>query len=547
MQIPKLSRVFQGLLRTGLLSAGLLAGTAALAAPPAGCDLHWQLSPQREATPPQVLVTLTLDVGNRSRTELQLPEGSEIARLGNDSAPNLDAVPGRPASRSVAHKPGERLTLRFAVMPGPNAWLRMAPGSLIFAAPALLPLPVEAAGNRSNTALCISIDGLLETDQLIANQGQAGASASPGERVLRLQGPQTLARDWVVAAGTLQLAERRADGQTLRAVMAGSTPMSFNAEALADAAARQAGLVRRLWSDGDAPDQWLLLLPTPAEGVPHGLATRQAMLLQAPASLSLPGREIDALLLQTTLQAWFRERFGPAAYDTRPDDPMNQWFTQGFAAFYAQRLQSANTPQNLPAHAAALTAQLRTGNTPAAAPWLAMRWHTELREQGQPGLDAVLKRQLVPAAQARPTGPLSSPLATHKLQASLRHALAEAPQTDLQQLTASRGGQSTLTPQMLGPQTLGPCFRLDAAAQQVLPANDGEPSAACQAWLNGTPPLVATATTQPARDSSTPAAKGKGGKGKASAKGKSAKSGKGKAAARSGGKSGSSKSKRARH
>lgn len=585
MQIPKPSRVFQSLLRTGLLSAGLLAGTAALAAPPPGCDLHWQLSPQREATPPQVLVTLTLDVGYRNRTELQLPEGSEIALLGNDSAPNLDAVPGRPASRSVAHKPGERLTLRFAVMPGPNAWLRLAPGSLIFAAPALLPLPAETAGGRASTAMCISVDGLAETDQLLANQGQANPGANAGEKVLRLQGPQALARDWVVAAGALQQAERRAEGQTLRAVMAATTPMAFSAEALADAAARQAGQVRRLWADGDAPDQWLMLLPAPADAAPRGLATRQALLLQTPAALALPGREIDSLLLQTALQGWFRERFGPVAYDTRPDDPMNQWFTQGFASFYALRLQGANMqpglqgantqpgrqgavtlpslnfqpapngPQSLAAHAEALTAQLRLGGTQAtAAPWLAMRWHTALREQGQPGLDAVLKRQLVPAALARPTGPLSSPLATHKLQASLRHVLAEAPQRDLQQFTATRSGPATLTPQMLGPETLGPCFRLDTSAQQVLPASDGEPTAACQAWLNGTPPLVATAARQSAQDSgsSTAAAKGrsKAGKGKASAKGKAGKSGKsskGKAAASKGGGKSSSKGKRARH
>ncbi|HSW05955.1 hypothetical protein [Aquabacterium sp.] len=478
------------------LGLALLPAIAA-AALPAACDLHWQVTPQRGATPPQVAVALTFDAGNRSRTELQLPEGSELALLATEGTPALEAVPGRPLSRSVAHRPGERLTLRFALVPGPSAWLRLAPNSLVFAATALLPLPVDRSPERSTQQMCLGIDGLADGDALLANQGQL--SSSNGDRLLRLQGPASLAREWVVAAGALQQAERRVEGQAQRVVMAAAAPMAFNAEALADAAAKQIGTVRRFWTDGEAPEQLLVLLPAPADTSPRGLALRQALLLQAPAPLTLPGAEIEALLMQTALQGWFRERFGPVAYEQRPDDPMNHWFSLGFAAFYSQRLRSATAQWSLQTHAAALSTLLQPATAAAGAtPWLAMRWHGALREQGHAGLDAVLKRLMLPAAQARAAGPLSSPLATHRLQAALRPVLADAPRRDLRELVEHPGA---IVPT---PQTLGPCFRYDAALRQVLPATDGEPSTACTGWLNGS----AAAVSATAR-STTPAPKAK--------------------------------------
>ena len=486
----------------------------------AGCDLHWQVTPQHDTVPPQLAVTLTLDAGNRSRTELQLPDGSDVALLAGPGTPALEPVPGRPLVRSLAHRPGERLSLRFVVMPGASTWLRLGPDSLLFAAPALLPLPTER-GPSGPLQMCLGVDGLADSDALLANQGQT----SSAERLLRLQGPATLARDWVVAAGALQQAERRVEGQPLRVVMAAASPMAFNADALADAAARQLASVRRFWGDAEAPGQLLLALPAPADVPARGMTLHQGTLLQLPTLLTLPGSQIDALLMQAAQQAWFRERFGPVAYEQRPDDAMNAWFSQGFAGFYSQRLRTSTGQQSLQAHAAALTSLLQfdaaagagasasaaPGLAPLTAPWLAMRWHSALREQGQSGLDAVLKRLIVPAAQARAVGPLSSPLATHRLQAALRHLLADAPRRDLQQWVERSG------PPDLNAATLGPCFRYDPGTQQVLPGSDGEPTASCQGWLNGSEPPAGSRAKAPMAKPSAKAGK-KGGT-KTSAKG----------------------------
>ncbi len=484
----------------------MLAGLPAAAATPPGCDLHWQVAlPSDRAKP--IEVTLTFDAGNRSRTELQLPEGGDVGVLAEPGAPALDPVPGRPLARSVAHKPGERVSLRFMVAPMPGAWLRQGPDSLLLAARALLPWPTE----RGPWQMCLGLDGLPAGAALLSNLGQQLSGSEP---LLRLQGPASMAREWVLAAGALLLAERQVDGQVLRVVVAADMPaLGFDPDALANSAARQLALLRQQWGDGPAPPQWLLLLPAPAaaapaaDSPPRGLALHQAVLLQAPATATPASGALDAVLLETLQQAWLRERFGPVAFEPRADEVPTAWFSRGFASFYAQRLRSAQGQWRLQDHAAALNALLPGG--PAAGqptPWLAMRWHTALRAQGQPGLDPLLKRLMLPAGQSQVTGPLSAPLATHRLQAALRAVLPEAPRAELQQL-AERGPAISLTPDILGP-----CFRFDTAAQQVVPSADGEPAADCRGWLEArTPPAGAAA--RPAASSKAAAAKaGKGSK-----------------------------------
>ncbi|MBI5258890.1 MAG: hypothetical protein HY855_20465 [Burkholderiales bacterium] len=473
-----------------LIWLGCAASGAALAqpAPPPGCALHWRLTPQREATPPRVQVDLSFDAGPHGRTELLLPEGSEVAQRVAEGDPTLEPVAGRPLARSVVHRPGERVNLSFAIVPGEAAWARLLPRSLLFAGRALLPVP--AGGGHWQ--MCLSLSGLGADDTLVAGPGQLDTT----ERLLRLQGSAALARDWIVAAGALQQAERSVDGQRWQVVLAAGTAPGPEAPAVADASAVPLGAVRRFWADGPAPDRWLMLLPAAADSPPRGLALPGALVLQWPAAAPLPGPQFDDTLLYTALQAWFRERFGPVAYEQRPDEALNAWFVNGFARFYAQRLRSA-AGQPLGEQASALSALLQPGpGNPADAPWLPMRWHGALRAQGHLGLDAVLKRLLLPAAQARVTGPLSSPLATHRLQAALRPLLADAPRRDLQQL-AERPPGAALAATWLTAQTLGPCFRFDAAAQQVLAA-EAEASPACQGWQQGsTAGLGATARAAP--------------------------------------------------
>lgn len=480
-----LTAVVRSLLRVGVgLALALMLPWAAAAIPPA-CDWHWQLLLPADLAAP-IELTLTLDAGSRSRTELLLPEAAEIALLAGPGTPALEAVSGRPRVRSVQHRPGDRLALRFMIKPAPAGGLQRGPASLVFAARALLPLPAD----RGSWQMCLAIDGLPPESVLLANQGQAAG----GERLLRLQGPATLPGHWLVAAGRLQQAERRAEGGTWQVVLPADAP--FSAEQVAELGLRQRALVRQLWDDKPSPDpgqapHWLMLGLGPAATPAQGLVLPQAQLLRLPDTADPSA--LEALLLHTTLQAWLRERFGPIAFEPRPDEGMTAWFWDGFATFYRQRLRSATARHSLQAHADELSAQLQPEAT-GTAPWLAMRWHTALRAQGSPGLDAVLQRLQVPVAQARATGPLSAPLATHRLQAALRPLLAQAPSADLLQL-AGRPAPTLLTPEVIGP-----CFRLDAAARRIQPASEGEPSEACRGWLDGSAPAVA-AVARPDRAS----------------------------------------------
>jgi len=88
----------------------------------------------------------------------------------------------------------------------------------------------------------------------------------------------------------------------------------------------------------------------------------------------------------------------------------------------------------------------------ARGEWLALHWHASLRAAGQPGLEALMRRLLVPVAQARREGPISGPLATHRLVAALRAMLDDQPLRDIQQ----RIEQGEAWP--FAPDTLGPCF-----------------------------------------------------------------------------------------
>lgn len=493
------------LLRCGAALLMAAAAGRAMAATPPACDIHWALRLPSDPADAALELTLTLDAGSRSRTELQLPEGSEIALLAEPGGPVLEPVPGRPLLRSLSHRPGERSSLRLRLRPGAGAWWHPGPDRLLFNAAALLPHPAE----RGPWQMCLGLVDAPAEAVLLANRGQAGGA----EPLLRMQGATASLRDWLVVAGrpaALLQTPREAEGQPLRLLVPAAGDADADAAvretgALADAAARQAALVRRHWGDGPAPEHWLLAWPVAAQAPARGQAVQGGLLLQLPAGLAPAAR--DHLLLQTLMQGWLRERFGPVAYEPRGDESLTAWFTRGFASFYALRLRSAAGEQDLQAHADALTALLADGTPGAQAPWLAMHWHTELRAHGRPGLDALLKPMKLPPEQARVTGPLSAPLAPHRLLAALRAVLPDAPPQDVQRL-AGATAPATLTPEVLGP-----CFRFDAAQRRITPARPGDADAACRGWLEGTPPAAAERTAAvPAGKTARPTPSAKGSK-----------------------------------
>jgi hypothetical protein len=203
-------------------------------------------------------------------------------------------------------------------------------------------------------------------------------------------------------------------------------------------------------------------------GQTGGTAWHRALALQAAPDLAVPSAGFDLLMTQALARAWVAERFGPLAHAGRGDEGQRAWFSEGVADFLSHRAllrQGLWTPND---YAAALNrridATLRASEpvaVPAADPmalaalqgeWLALRWHAALLAAGRPGLEAQLQRLLVPAAQARREGPISAPLATHRLLAVLRPTLGDAVLADLKRHVEQ--GE----PVDFGPALLGPCF-----------------------------------------------------------------------------------------
>ena len=283
----------------------------------------------------------------------------------------------------------------------------------------------------------------------------------------------------LLAGGALQTHSALADGSRLTVALPDG-PWRFDAEALHRTATQAIAAQRRYWGSANANAHtsanasaegglpWLLLLMPADAGQTGSTAWPRALALQAPPDLQLPGAAFDLLMTQGLTRAWVAERFGPLAHAGRGDESQRAWFAEGVADFLSHRTllrQGLWTPND---YAATLNrkiaATLRTTGAaavPAADPlalaalqgeWLALRWHAALLAAGRPGLEAQLQRLLVPAAQARREGPISAPLATHRLLAALRPVLGDAALADLKRHVEQ--GE----PVDFGPAALGPCF-----------------------------------------------------------------------------------------
>lgn len=275
----------------------------------------------------------------------------------------------------------------------------------------------------------------------------------------------------------------------------------FGIDTLGQATAQAAADQRRFWGHAatattaaaaatrtstPSPTPPLLVLLLPGVGKPHANAWHQALALQAPPELALADAAFDALLTQALVRTWVPDRFGPLVHAGRQDEALRAWFSDGFAAYYAHRLLLRAGLWTLEDYAKVLNRQIERGpDATTRGEWLALQWHGALRAQGQPGLDAVMRRLLLPAAQARREGPISAPLATHRLVAALRPVLGDAPLRDINRLAEPDA------PLNAGPHTPGPCF----VGQPVQAAEDRPRSMrygpvpqamqqpACLAWL----------------------------------------------------------------
>jgi len=483
------------------LLLGLVTAWAALPAAATGgdanagtddCALLWQVTARLDAQPRQLLVSLRFDGGARSRTTLRLPGGwaglQEQTDASGDSAPDgprLRPVPGAPALRTVAHALGERVRLHWRLTPAADAerggGAQTAERWFAFSGPGVLPVPDELDERAPPTA-CIRLDGLPEGSRWASSHGNAdGASVlwrvAPAAAPLAVRVQQAL-----YAGGALQWQTLASGGAALTAVMPAGAGWRFGVDALAQASAEALASQRRYWGELEPAPPWLvLLLPAPVApaggDTGGGTAWHRALALQASTDLPLPGAGVDALITQALARAWMVDRFGPLAHAGRGDEPLRDWFSEGWAEYLAHRsllregrwtpadyaavlnrkiMAYLDNPEralpNVQVAEGALMRPALAALPGARGEWLALQWHAALRGAGQPGLDAVMRRLLVPAASARREGPISAPLATHRLVAALRAVLDDQPLRDINRFI-ERGETFAF-----GPTTLGPCF-----------------------------------------------------------------------------------------
>jgi hypothetical protein len=436
-----------------LLATLLMAAAAAThAETPPGCEIFWELTPQ----------------WSDSETRLQVRTSTAAGEAGSREW------------RPTADDPSLMAGARHVVALGQ----------------AVLPLP-PALASKSHLQMCLRVDGLDDTQVLASNLHAEPAGA---DRLLRWQGSPALLRELVLAAGSLQQRERVAGALRVRLLLAPA--LGDRADALADEATATLAAQRRFWRSSE-PGQAMLVLHADDRGAAAAtLARSQALVLRAPSAALAAGMAFRMQLSRADLRGWFRHRFGPTVYEHQPDEAASAWFVEGFSLFYALRQAAADDGWPLDDFAGALTALWRQ-DAPAAALWLPLKWHTDLRKHGGEGLDGVLRRLKVPAGQARTAGRLSSPQATHRLFAALRAQLGDEPRRDVQQ------GSQALTAGEFQPGSFGPCFTLLPAERRVLAS---QPSAACRGWLAGT----ATEAASAAADSARPSARSARAAGKAS-------------------------------
>ena len=481
---------------------------------------------------------------------------------GSAGPSRLQAVPDAPQLRTVAQAPGERVHLRWRYS-GPTdaaqgGSVRLAAGWFALAGLAVLPVP-EELDERNPSSACVQLRGADSSDASTAASTAANtatstaadttASTAPGNAASpaptrwasshgQVDGPSALFRltstssspplrqrvqQALYAGGALERFQSTTDGLPLTLVRPSATGWVAPIGGLGQAAVLAWAAQRQFWGDS-SPAAPLLLLLLPGDSPATGGNWHQALALQAPADLAWPGADADALLARALVSTWVPDRFGPLVHAGRSDEALRAWFSDGLAAHYSHRFLLRSGQWAADTYAEAINQRItrlaaapgsaaaqpaKTAGTAGAASLaelrgelLALQWHAALRAAGHPGLDSVLQRLLLTPAQARHEGPISAPLATHRLVAALRPVLGDAPLRDIQR-QAERA-----EPADLGPASLGPCFTgkpvqpSGAAAAggsgtllQYQPVPDALQRADCQGWLGlGPQALLAQAS-----------------------------------------------------
>ena len=343
------------------------------------------------------------------------------------------------------------------------------------------------------------------------------------------------------AGGAWQLQALTVEGQALTVARPDSPALGLALPALAQAGSQALAAQRRHWGETLPGPAWMLwALPVAQRGAPGssgadgaggasgasgasgadgadgsawGSAWQQTAVVQVAGGAALAPAKLDGAIAQALNRLWLRDRFGPLVQAGRDDEPVRRWFSEGVADFLAhqallrqQRWSAADLAKhykrqierwadpNPPGQAATDPAALDAAA--ARGEWLALQWHALLRAQGQPGLEALMRHLLLPAAQARHEGPISAPLATHRLVAALRARLGDLPLREVQRVV-DRG-----EPAWVYPDTLAACFSIDQPPGQRLRVQarpEALQQAACQGWLGLGPEALSAQRSGPSQ------------------------------------------------
>jgi hypothetical protein len=438
-----------------------------------------------------------------------------------------------PLLRDVIHKPGERVTLRWRVTSpvfDPDSTRARTHEDLYrtllgrdwfqFFGKGVLPRPQHVDDGRK-LAWCIAFTGLPPGAVVAGSHGVSARPAVPkgartaarqgggsvvdrGPRhVVRQRGTLDDATEAVYVGGRLVVQERSVQGRPVVTATPASAAgaFGFTPERFADAVAQVVGTHRRFWGEFDQPHFIVVLQPN-HQPVRRGggTAVPGAFVMHASPDFSVPGPTFDFLVGHEHLHTWIPGRFGAMQRDGAGPETLRYWFSEGFTNFYTHRLLVGAGLWSLEDHAkrlgeiaqAYLASPVRAAtNAQVAAEFfekrdvmdlpyqrgefLALRWHAMLRAIGHPGLDAVMKSLLQPAAAA--AAPRAA-LATDRLLAALRPLLGDRVDDDVERWV--RLGE----PFPVDDRLAGPCFeRAPGAAMAWRVRGGGLAEPDCAAWF----------------------------------------------------------------
>ena len=463
-------------------------------AAPARCDVAYRLTPRLEAEPRAIDVELAFDAGRRTRTELRVPESWAGVADYAAGIVELHAAKGQllattaPGARTVTHRAGERIVVRYRVISpvataGGKPWrdhadfyrVLLYADAFHFFGQGVFVLPKLADGDPAFHG-CVTVTGVTPDAPIVTSFGTAHGP----EATFRFHHNGEQLRDTLWLGGRLAVARSSIAGRPVVTALYGTWP--FAASTLSEVTTRIIAREREFWRDLDHPYFAVSLVPNhAATGSYGGTAVYRAFAMHSADDARVPGEKIETLIGHEYLHTWIPARFGSMGGED--EEPLHYWFSEGFTDFYTHRLRLRADAAALDAYAAVQNERIRgyltspvrnadnrvvqaefyrdtlTGELPyRRGEFLALRWDRLLRAKGKAGVDAMMRKLMLPA---RIEATADSPRATARLLVALGKSLGAGPAKDVQRFI-ERGETFEFDAR-----DLGPCFTMTVSDQRT--------------------------------------------------------------------------------